>query len=469
MKNQTISICNAAQSRTVILFALGCFAFLLPKAFAVIPAPDGGYPNFNTAEGDKALFSLTTGSGNTAVGWFSLFSDTDGSFNTGVGAGTLLFNVGNQSVGDGIGNTAVGTAALLFNTSGSNNTAVGTTALLNNSIGDNNTAVGAHALNQNMNGTFNNALGSSALFSNQTGGQNNAFGAQALQNNIDGFGNTAMGDLALHGNVSGFENVAVGDQAMQNGAGNNNTAVGVIALSVTTGSDNTAIGRGALVACTNGNLNTAIGKDAGSGVTSGSNNTIVGEGGGVGITTANNVICIGAELAGENISNSCFIRNIFGGAAPSGAAVLVSSNGRLGTTTSSRRFKEQIEPMDEASEALFALKPVTFRYKKEIDPKAVLQFGLVAEDVQTIHPDLVVHDTEGRPYSVRYDQVNAMLLNEFLKEHKTVQEQGAMIAELRDGIAKLNAMVKHQAAQIQKVSARIEATKPGPQVVLNDP
>jgi hypothetical protein len=469
MKNQTIRTCNAAPFGTIILFALGFLALLPTKIPGVVPPPDGGYANFNTAEGDKALFSLTTGVANTAVGWFSLESNTDGSFNTGVGAGTLLFNVGNQSVAEGISNTAIGTGALLFNTSGSNNTAIGTTALLNNTSGNSNAAVGAYTLQQNTTGTFNNAFGFFALFSNQTGFQNNAFGAVALQFNVDGFGNTAMGDFALHDNVSGNENVAVGDQAMQNANGNNNTAVGAIALPVTTASDNTAVGRGALIACANGNLNSAIGKNAGSGVTSGSSNTILGENAGAGITTANNVICIGAELAGENISNSCFIRNIFGGAAPSGASVLVSSNGRLGTVTSSRRFKEQIAPMDEASEALFALKPVTFRYKKEIDPKALLQFGLVAEDVQTIHPDLVVHDTEGRPYSVRYDQINAMLLNEFLKEHKTVQEQGAMIAELRDGIAKMNAMFKQQAAQIQKVSARIEATKPGPQVVLNDP
>jgi trimeric autotransporter adhesin len=434
------------------IFALLCLA-LLSTAQAVIPPPDGGYPGFNTAEGDKALFSLTTGTGNTAVGWFSLFSNTDGSFNTGVGAGTLLFNVGNQSVGEGISNTGIGTTALLFNTSGSNNTAVGTTALLNNTSGNSNAAVGADALQMNTTGTFNNAFGAFALFFNQTGGQNNAFGAEALQNNVGGIGNTAMGDLALHGNVTGDENVAVGDQAMQNANGDNNTAVGAITLSNNVGNANTGIGRAALVACTTGDFNTAIGADAASAVTSGGSNVIVGRNAGVGITTANNVICIGADLAGENISNSCFIRNIFSGAAPSGAGVLVSSNGRLGTTTSSRRFKEQIEPMEQASEALFALKPVTFRYKNEIDPRRTQQFGLVAEEVEAINPDLIVRDKEGKPYSVRYEQVNAMLLNEFLKEHKKVEEQQATIAELEKGMAVLAAQLKEQAAEIQKISA----------------
>ena len=116
--------------------------------------------------------------------------------------------------------------------------------------------------------------------------------------------------------------------------------------------------------------------------------------------------------------------------------------------------------MERASEALFALKPVTFRYKQEIDPNGTPQFGLVAEEVEKVNPDLVVRDKEGKPYSVRYDQVNAMLLNEFLKEHSTVQE-------LRKEIATLTATVKEQASQIQKVSAQLETSKPAPQVVNN--
>jgi len=124
--------------------------------------------------------------------------------------------------------------------------------------------------------------------------------------------------------------------------------------------------------------------------------------------------------------------------------------------------------MDTASEALFSLKPVTFRYKKEIDFAGTSQFGLVAEEVEKVNPALVVRDKDGKPYSVRYEQVNAMLLNEFLKEHRKNEEQQATIAQLRSGMEALTATVKEQAAQIQKVSVQLEASKPLPQTVLNN-
>jgi Chaperone of endosialidase len=164
-------------------------------------------------------------------------------------------------------------------------------------------------------------------------------------------------------------------------------------------------------------------------------------------------------VAGE--SNACYIASIFGQTSPSGTAVSINSSGKLGTITSSRRFKDGIKPMDKASEAVFALKPVTFHYKKEIDTAGTSQFGLVAEEVEKVNPDLVVRDKEGKPYSVRYDQVNAMLLNEFLKEHRTVQEQGATIARLQKQIDALT-------AGLQKVSARHELSKSAPQTVLNN-
>jgi len=199
----------------------------------------------------------------------------------------------------------------------------------------------------------------------------------------------------------------------------------------------------------------------------------LGFGAGNGVTTASNVICIGANVAGNDVNDSCYIGNIFTSTV-NDSPVFVNSNGRLGITTSSRRFKEEIKPMDKASEALLALKPVTFRYKKEIDPDSRAQFGLVAEEVEKVNPDLVVRDKEGKAYSVRYEQVNAMLLNEFLKEHRTVQE-------LRNEIASLTSTVKEQASQIQKVSAQVEVSKfarrtagrirrggPAPQVVLNN-
>jgi len=193
----------------------------------------------------------------------------------------------------------------------------------------------------------------------------------------------------------------------------------------------------------------------------GSANTALGFGAGNNVTTASNVICIGSGVVGANVSNSCYIGSVFGQSSPGGAAVFINSAGQLGTSTSSGRFKEQIQPMERTSEALFALKPVTFRYKKEIDPAGTQQFGLVAEEVEKVNPDLVVRDQEGRPYTVRYDAVNAMLLNEFLKEHRTVQE-------LEHEIAALTATVKEQATQIQEMSARIDVRKPVPQVALNN-
>jgi Chaperone of endosialidase len=383
----------------LIAGAFACFE-LLPKVEAVVPPPDGGYPGFNTAEGQNALFSLTTGVANTAVGWYSLFSNTDGSYNTGVGAGTLLFNLGNQTTGDGMQNTALGAAALLFNTTGSANTATGVTALLNNSEGSGNTANGWGALSHNNgnppDGSANTAIGAGALFSNTTGDSNTAIGENALVSNTTGSGNTAVGVRALDHNTSGSLNVALG---------------------VNAGHD---------------------------------------------VVTAQNAICIGLNVFGADVGDSCFIGNIFGQTSASGAAVYVNSNHRLGTLTSSRRFKDDIKPMGRVSEALFALEPVTFHYKKEIDPAGMQQFGLVAEEVEKINSELVVRDKEGKPYSVRYDQVNAMLLNEFLKEHRKNEEQEATIARLQKQIEAL-------AADLQKVSAQLELSKPAPQTALNNP
>jgi hypothetical protein len=382
-----------------IALALLYFA-ILPKAQAVIPPPDGGYPGFNTAEGQNALFNLTTGVGNTAVGWFSLWSDTDRSYNTGLGAGTLLFNTADQ-------NTALGAAALLFNTTGTANTATGVTALLNNTEGSANTANGWGALSHNNgnppDGSANTAVGAGALFSNTTGDSNTAIGENALVSNTTGSGNTAVGVRALDHN-------------------------------------------------TEGNLNVAVGVNAGHDV-----------------VTAQNAICIGLNVFGADVGDSCFIGNIFGQTSASGATVYVNSNHRLGTLTSSSRFKDDIKPMERVSEALFALKPVTFHYKKEIDPAGIQQFGLVAEQVEKVNPDLVVRDREGKPYSVRYDQVNAMLLNEFLKEHRKVEELEANDAEQQREIKALVATVNEQAAQIQKVSASIAMSKATPNVVLSNP
>jgi hypothetical protein len=232
--------------------------------------------------------------------------------------------------------------------------------------------------------------------------------------------------------------------------GTGNTANGEAALLAnTTGNDNTAMGTGALLGNTTGGVNVALGAGAGLHATTGSNNVYIGAMQGV---------------AGE--SNACYIASIFNQLASGGTQVFVNANGKLGTTPSSRRFKDDIRPMADASDAILALKPVTFHYKK--DPNAIPQFGLVAEDVEAIDPDLVVRDKEGQANSVRYEAVNAMLLNEFLKEHRTMEEQQKTIAELKSGMTVLAATVKEQAAQIQKVSAQFEARKPAPQVVENN-
>ena len=372
----------------LIPFVLMCFT-LLPRASAVIPAPDGGYPGSNTAEGDGALQSLTSGVSNTAVGFATLFSTTAGSKNTANGFG-----------------------ALGSNTSGSNNTANGFGALLLNSTGVSNTAIGFEA-----------------LFTNSTGFENAATGLRTLFANTTGFHNTADGFSALLRNTTGNHNTANGDDAL----GNNRT----------------------------GSFNTADGAHSLENSTIGSGNTALGFGAGDNVTTASNVISIGSGVPAANVSNSCYIGSIFGQTSPGGAAVFINSSGKLGTITSSRRFKEEINPMEQTSEALFALKPVTFRYKKQIDPAGTHQFGLVAEEVEKVNPDLVVRDQEGKPYTVRYDAVNAMLLNEFLKEHRTVRE-------LEQKITALTTTVKEQTTQIQKISARIDASRPGPEVVLNN-
>jgi uncharacterized coiled-coil protein SlyX len=354
------SLIQLKKAAPVFVVALVCFG-VLPTMLAVSPPPDGGYPGGNTAEGQTALLSLTTGGFNTAVGLFSLRSDTTGQLNTAIGAGTLLANTADQ-------NTATGAGALLSNTTGTQNTANGAFALFSNS------------------GSFNTANGFGTLMNNTTGGLNTALGTQA----------------------------------------------------------------------------------------------------GINVTTANNVICIGAQ--GANVSTSCFIANIRGvtTAIADAIPVLIDSAGQLGTISSSRRFKKEIEPMDKASEALLSLKPVRFHYKS--DQTNTPQFGLIAEEVAEVNPDLVVHDKNGEIYTVRYDAVNAMLLNEFLKEHKAfleeqrkVQEQQVTISQLKSTMAKQDATIaqqqkgmqlvtarlNEQEAQIQKVSAQLEASKPVPQVVNN--
>jgi trimeric autotransporter adhesin len=338
----------------LIASALCCFAFA-PTAQAVVPPPDGGYPGFNTAEGDNALLSNTTGTSNTAIGF---------------------------------------------------------QALLSNTIGTSNTANGAQALQSNNTGNSNTANGQAALFNNTTGGGNTANGLKALLNNTTGIQNTANGGNALSLNRTGNGNVADGAGALFRNTGSGNTAVGFNAgANLTTGSDNVDIQA-------------------------------------LGVAGESNTMRIGTVK-----QTNTFIAGISGVTVAGGVGVVIDSSGHLGTVTSSARFKEAIRPMDKASEAILALKPVTFHYKHELDPEGIPQFGLVAEQVAKVNPALVARDAQGKVYTVRYEAVNAMLLNEFLKEHSTVQELKKEVAALTAGL--------------QKVSAQLEASKPAPQMVNN--
>ncbi|MGB9475831.1 MAG: tail fiber domain-containing protein, partial [Candidatus Udaeobacter sp.] len=385
-------------SASIIAMSLA-WVGLLPNTEAVSPAPDGGYPGGNTAEGQNALLSLTTGTYNTAVGLFSLLSNTEGGFNTAVGAGTLLANTAHQ-------NTATGAGTLLSNTTGFDNTANGAFALFSNTTGSRNTATGVDAL-LNNNADFNTANGDSALASNTEGEGNIAIGGTALNSNTMGDFNTATGYRTLLHNTSGSFNTANGKDAL---------------FSNTSGINNTATGLGALLTNTTGGNNTANGVNALHDNTEGDNNTALGLGAGFNTTGSGNV-CIGAGVIGvAGESNITRIRNVYESVATE-RAVFVTSDNRIGTLSSSRRYKERIKPMENASAALHSLNPVSFRYKKEVDPAQALCFGLIAEEVADVNPNLVTLDSEGKPQTVRYEAVNAMLLNEFLKEHCKVQEQ----------------------------------------------
>jgi trimeric autotransporter adhesin len=353
------------------------------RALLPPPPPDGGYPNFNTAEGTDALFNLTTGSGNTAIGFSALSSNTSGICNTATGAGALFSNT---------------------------------------SSGHNNTATGFQALFSNTTGAENTANGLAALFSNTTGRDNTATGVSANRSNTTGSFNTADGYRALRSN-------------------------------------------------TTGNNNTALGHNAGVNLTTGDSNIDIGA---FGVAGESRTIRIGEK----GFHTRTFVAGI-SGSPITGTIVVVDSAGRLGTVASSRRLKDDIKPMDRASEAILALRPVTFHYKKEVDPEGIPQFGLVAEDVEKVNRDLVVRDTEGKPYTVRYEAVNAMLLNEFLKEHRRVEEQQATITELKSTVAQqqkhFQATAAHQQEQIealtaglQKVSAQVEMNRAATQMAVND-
>jgi endosialidase-like protein len=396
----------------VIWLALALALFALSPAAR---AADGDLGAANTAEGDGALASLSGGTANTSIGFDSLFSNTIGFGNTADGAFALQSN----TIGDF--NTAYGYEALLNNSTGNFNTATGSFTLYSNTTGKNNTATGLGALGRNTTASGNTATGFDALFYNTTGSANTAAGHKALQSNAIGGNNTANRFNALINNTSGDGNTAEGFQAL-----NRNT--------------------------TGGN-NIALGNLAGHNLTTGSSNIDIGN---AGVVAEANTIRIGIDRT----QSATYVAGISGVTVAGGIGVIIDTNGHLGTVTSSARFKEAIKPMDKTSEAILALKPVTFRYKHELDPDAIPQFGLVAEQVEEISPDLVARDEEGKAYTVRYEAVNAMLLNEFLKEHRTVQELKGTVAQQQKQIEALTSTV-------QKVSDQFALSQPAPQLVAN--
>jgi len=410
----------------LIPFVLAAFALSPPAQGQLSPPPDGGYAGNNTAEGTDALFSLTTGTDNTALGFDALYGNTTGDSNTATGSGALSSNT------TGIRNTANGFAALASNTTGNRNTATGRGALGNNTTGNHNTANGHNALIFNSTGDSNTAIGTFAMVFNTTGNQNTVNGYGAMLFNTTGNQNTGTGYFAVY----------------QNTTGNNNTGHGYSALlNNTTGVGNIAFGSFAGANLTTGDNNIDIG-----------NQGVAGEAGTVRIGTQGTHTA--TYLAGIN------------GAGVMGVAVKINAAGQLGTAPSAARFKDEIKPMDKASEAIFRLKPVTFRYKKEIDPEGIPQFGLVAEEVEKVNPDLVAHDAKGEVYTVRYEAVNAMLLNEFLKEHRKVEQQEASIAQLEQNfqsrLAEQQKQIEALTAGLQKVSAQVEMSRPAPQTVANN-
>ncbi len=412
----------------LIPLMLACFA-LLPSAQAVTPEllpappPDGAYTGFNTAEGLNALFNLTSGQFNTALGFAVLKADNSGSHNTGMGAQALLQNtIGsyNTAVGenamvsniDGVQNMALGQGALAHNLHGDNNTAMGFQALLSNTA-DNNTAVGWKALTSNT-GPVNTATGAFALPSNTTGDSNNATGFEALFKNTTGVWNEAYGFDALFNNVSGSENTAIGDSA---------------GFNIT------------------GSLNIDIGSAV------------------YGVPGESNVTRIGLATGGS-AQTACYIGGIYGVTVATGVSVGVTSDGQLGVLpASSARFKDEIKPMEKVSEAILALKPVTFHYKQKIDPKGIPQFGLVAEEVAKVNPDLVTRDAKGEVYTVRYEAVNAMLLNEFLKEHRKVEQ---LKKDFECKLAQQQKQIEALTAGLQKVSAQVQISKPASQTIVDN-
>jgi len=381
--------------------------------------------NVNTAMGTAALRSNTTGFGNTAAGAYALPSNTTGN-----------------------NNSAFGNAALFSNTAGSFNVATGGAALFSNTTGSDNVADGVNALGLNTTGFSNTASESAALFSNTTGSLNTASGYFALYSNTTGNYNTAFGQGVLYWNTSGGGNTATGSGALYlNTTGINNTASGFAALNAnTTGNENAAVGVTALANSATGSNNTALGYAAGYNVIGGSNNIDIGN---LGVASDNGTIRIGT--AAQHVAT--FIAGIWGHSVRRGASVLINSNGQLGVEESSERYKTDIEPVEVSSEKLQRLRPVTYRFKT--DSTGDRHYGLIAEEVDKVYPDLVIRDDEGNIEGVRYDELAPILLGEMQRQNVLIDSQTAQITDLKEQFAKLQEVSK----SLQTALIRLQTEK----------
>ena len=351
-----------------------------------------------------------------------MFNNTTGNYNTASGSGALYIQHHGRPT-----TRPAGYEALNYNTTGNNNTASGNCGVVLQHHGRATTRLAE--------------IG--ALYSNTTASDNTASGVQRLTYNTTGDNNTASGYNALLDNTTGVNNAAVGFKAMQNNvAGSNNTALGTVALLKSTGSNNIAVGSG-----------------AGSSLTTGNNNIDLGSPG-------SNADAGTLRLGTNGLQTNAYIAGVSGVTVGGGVPVVVDANGHLGTMTSSARFKDDIQSMDAASESILALRPVTFRYKPELDSEGIAQYGLVAEEVEKVNPALVARDAAGKAYTVRYDAINAMLLNEFLKQREAFQQERRRNATALTAQASAIAELKAALTRQQEVTAALAARLEGPAVTI---
>jgi hypothetical protein len=400
------------------------------------PNPTASDVNRNTAGGTNALLN-NTGIDNTAFGYDALKNNASGQSNTAIGVDALLSNT------EGDINTAIGFAALRSNTTGSQNTATGVGALNANTIGGNNTAAGFHALLSNTTGYNNTASGADALYSNTTGSENTATGRAALAGNTTGRSNIATGRNALGNNTSGSFNTGTGYETLvKNTSGAYNTALGYRALFNSTGSRNLALGVNAGFNLSSGDRNIYLGSTA---VASESNTMRLGQG----AVTVNGVT--------SGIVRT-FIAGITG-VAVSGSPVVINGNGQVGIQASSARYKRDIKEMGVHSQGLHQLRPVTFHYKQ--DAQGVRQYGLIAEEVEVVYPELVIKEADGKVESVQYHQLIPMLLNEVQHQQQEIVGLKAANARLQAELVRQNAAVAARLERLEAGAVRTARAVPG--------